>query len=259
MPDTTVHAILAAVESLEPNATGAFVVELAGESVGYVFVENNRVCWAAAWRLRRRLREILREQHAPTTSRDAAMRDAIERHTIESLLAFPQAQGERISFQPHANGLRPRFTFSPVDVLVAVNAFLYASESKGSDVALSILDPDVPGASFVTGDDGSPIAVRTCAWRGRIVDLDALGDWASAAFGVTRGFTPEVMRRIASGTGAVTLAWRTSKSFIHAAVLERGANLDRLVANVESRGYPAVLSNHVARVSQPVNWSPQYG
>lgn len=248
MPETTVHAILTQVEQLDPAASGAFVVELAGQPVAYVFVEHNRVCWAGAWQLRRRLKDLLREQLGETTEKSSAMRVALERHTVESLVSLPQAQGEVTNWIPRSVGLQPRFTFSPVDLFVATNAFLYSTERKATDAALSILEPDVRGASFVIGDDDELVPVCTHGSYKSIADLDELGTWAHAAFGVTRGFSPEVIRRaIDSGSGEVALAWRTSRSAMHAAVLARGDSLERLVTTVERRGFPAVLSNRQTR------------
>jgi hypothetical protein len=252
--------ILAAVEQLAPDASGAFVVEIDDARVGTVFVERNRVCWAAYTGLNRRLRDLLREHLAWALDGDRlareqakaeAMRQALEQHTIESLLALPQDQGEEIEFVEHRNqGYRPRFTFSPAELLVAVNRMLYASEAAGTELGLSLVDETARAASFVPADAGGLVAIRMIGPRTSISDLDELGDWAEAAFGVTRGFSREVMKRaIDAATGELCVAWRTSRAHTHAAVLERGETLDRLISQLDVGNLPAIISRRAHRSS----------
>lgn len=246
MPESTVHMILAAVERLAPDSSGAFVVEIESESVGTVFVERNQVCWAAYHGLSRRLRGLLREQLAALgdDGKPEAMRRALKQHTIESLLALPQEQGEVIEWVEHRKqGYQPRFTFSPAELFVAVNSILYQTEATGADLALSMFDESARAASFVPGDGGGLVAIRMHGPKTTIADLDELGDWAEAAFGVTRGFSREVIKRaLAAVTDEVCIAWRTSQQHTHAAVLERGEVLDRLVERLEGGSLPAVVS-----------------
>lgn len=272
MPDTTVHMVLAAVEQLAPASCGAFLVELDSSKVGSVFVERNQVCWAAYTGLSRRLRDLLRENLATAidegeldrtyaqctregrrfgeelVARDMikaeAMRRALKQHTIESLIAFPQEQGEVLDWVEHRRqGYQPRFTFRPAELLVGVNALLYATEATGAELSLSSIAPDARGATFVPADGGGLVAIRMHGEGTTIADLDALGGWAEAAFGVTRGFSRDVMRRtMAAATGALRIAWQTSRLHTHAAVLERGERLDRLVAQLEDIHVPTVIT-----------------
>lgn len=262
MPESTVHLILAAVEQLAPEASGAFVVELDDARVGTVFVECNRVCWAAYTGLGRRLRDLLREHLAwaldgltREQAKTEAMRQAIEQHTIESLLALPQDQGELIEFIEHRNqGYRPRFTFSPAELLVTVNRMLYATEAAGTELALSLVDEPARAASFVRADGGGYVAIRMKGPRTSISELDELGEWAEAAFGVTRGFSHEVMRRaVEAATGETCIAWQTSRSHTHAAVLERGAALEQLVDKLRGGNVPTVISRRATRSSVDSN------
>lgn len=255
MAESTVHSVLAAVERLDPDACGAFVVDLDGVTVGSVFVERNQVCWAAYLGLGKRLRELLREQLAElpdVREKPAAMRRAMHQHTVESLTAFPDARGERVEWIPHRySGYQPRFTFSPAELLVGVNARLYAAEAERSELGLVAIEAEVPVASYVPADEGGLVAVKATGEWTTIADLDELGSWADAAFSVTSGFSREVMTRVVSAApGDLNLAWRSSRLHTHAAVLARGPELDRVVSALERRGFPAVISRRAARPSQ---------
>ncbi len=257
MSESTVHSVLAAVERLPADACGAFVVELGGVSVGSVFVERNQVCWAAYLGLGKRLRELLREQLAEipdASEKPSAMRRAMHQHTVESLIAFPDARGENVEWVAHRNsGYQPRFTFSPAELLVGVNARLYAFEAEHSELGLTAFETAAPVASFVPADEGGLVAVKATNGTPTIADLDELGAWADAAFSVTPGFSRDVMTRVASAApGDLNLAWRSSRLHTHAAVLARGPELDRVVSALERRGFPAVISRRAARPSLAV-------
>lgn len=263
MPETTVHMILSAVEQLAPDDSGAFVVEVEDTSVGTVFVERNRVCWAAYAGLSKRLRDLLREhlawaadaQAVREQAKSEAMRRALRQHTIESLIALPQDRGERVDWVAHRNqGYRPKFTFSPSELLCAVNAYLYATEAAAAQHALSMFEHTAHAATFVPGDyEGGLIAIHARNPQTTISELDELGSWADAAFGVTSGFSPQVMRRaVETAPGEVCVAWRTSRLHTHAAVLERGDVLDRLVDALQGDNIPAVVSRRATRPSLAV-------
>ena len=277
MLESTPARILAAVEDLDAEACGAFVVEVDDQHVGSVLVERNQVCWAAAAGLRRRLLDLLREslvsfldpveleaivQRCATEGRRVGeelvarsmvqgdvMRAAIKQHTIESFVALPEQLGERITWVDHrAQGYLPRFTFSPVELFVGVNARLYASEAEGAEVALSVLDAGTAAATFARDDDGDPLPVRIRGHHADLAQLMDLGVWADAAFGATPGFSPEVLARaISLATGEVSIAWRTSRVLVHAAVLSERDAVCRLVENLQRRGYPTVLARRTSR------------
>ena len=254
MPESTVHRILSAVETMATDACGAFVVDIDEDNVASVFVERNQVCWAAYVGMHRRLRNLLREHLAHAHVKSDAMREALRQHTIESLLRMPQQQGERVSWIAHRHaGYQPRFTFTPAELLVAANSLLYQTEAAGAELALAIVDHEVRAASYVPADDGGLVAVRTTGGRTTIAELDELGAWAEAAFSVTRGFSREVMNRaVQAATGEMCIAWQTSRVHTHAAVVEPGRGLERLIKTIEGRNYPAVLSRRASSSSLAV-------
>lgn len=259
MPESTVHRILSTVEQLAPEARGAFLVGLDDAPVGSILVEHNQVCWAAHARLHSRLRELLRESFDELgdnpASRDLsgeAMRRALKTHTVESLMRLPQRQGERVDWIAHRrDGYQPRFTFSPAELLVAVNARLLGLEAQGPEAdRLPALVARSRAATFVQIEGGELMAIALGEWPMTIAELDELGSWAEAAFGVVSGFSRAVMKRVVeTADGEVCVAWRTSPGHVHAAMMERGPDLDRLVASIEDANVPAVVSRRATRPS----------
>ena len=61
----TLLRLLKGIDSLPQGATGALVFTSRDAPQGTVLVEDNRVCWAAASNMERRLTDILRRQTDP--------------------------------------------------------------------------------------------------------------------------------------------------------------------------------------------------
>nr|HEX4317244.1 hypothetical protein [Kofleriaceae bacterium] len=246
MPDSTAHLILGAVERLAADVCGAFLVDLDGDNVGSVFVEGNRVCWAACAGMSHRLRDLLRDERdhdAADADPSAGERRALEQHTIESLAAMPSYRGERVTWIPHRNaGYLPRHTFAPVELLVAVNAIRYEDAAIGEDAALSLVDVDAPAATFVPGALGL-VPTRLAGPRTTIADLDELGAWAEAAFGAARGFSRGMLARaIEAARGDMYVAWQSSRTHTHAALLDRADRVAQLVERLDARAFPTIVS-----------------
>jgi hypothetical protein len=154
------RAAMKVVESLPPDASGALLVGPVRQPVGTILVEANRVCWAAAAGMSRRLRDLLRSRCGALISEamlDALyarcrlerqplgealvasglvssddMRATIKQHTAESLVALDAAllrtvRDEAVEWPltwiAHAGrGYNPRYTFSVAEVLIAAGA-----------------------------------------------------------------------------------------------------------------------------------------
>ncbi|MGE0546266.1 MAG: hypothetical protein AB7O24_28175 [Kofleriaceae bacterium] len=274
MRDTTAHKVLSTVEQLPTDGCGALTIMVDDQCVGTVFVENARVCWAAHAGLHRRLRDLLREHLAramaeaelppgddsddASTTRSVikatAMRSALQQHTIESLLALPQDQGEYFDWIPHRHQTyQPRFTFSPAELLIGVNAFLYDIEATGADKALAVLDPAVSAASYVAGDTGGLAAVRVAGPEISIAQIDELGAWAEAALGVTGGFaSPMIERAIEAASGEIWIGWETSRRLTHVAILEGRAATEFVISTLRDQRYPVVISRRATGSSRAV-------
>lgn len=271
--------LLAAVDDCPADESGAFVVDGDdGEAIlGSVFVEAGRVCWAAAAGRSARLRDLLHRHSVRPLDEaelddafaecrdsqralgellvergllsDDGLRAALKQHTVESLIAQFDGSDRPVTWVPHRRrGYHARFTFSPIELLAAAGAQLYPSESAGADQGLIAALPAAQTAgSFAIGDEDEPVAVWTTGARvWRVRDLLELGDWATAALAVCNGFSPAAMQRAVAGvTGTAALGWRSARRLVHAAVIDEPAALARVVAELEHRHLPAVLSSRV--------------
>lgn len=267
--------LLAAVEDRPPDESGAFLVDDDGDgqTVGSVFVETGRVCWAAAPGRSGRLRDLLHRHSARQLAdaelddafaacRDAqrplgellvergmvsddGLRAALKQHTVESLIAQCDGVPRPVTWVPHRRrGYSARFTFTPVELLAAAGAQLYPAEAPSVVVEL-------PGAStigsFAIGDEELPVALWASGSAASSVrDLLGLGDWAAAALAVCNGFSPAAMERaIAKISGPAAIAWRSSRRLVHAAVIDEPGDLASAVADLAWRGMGAVLSARI--------------
>jgi hypothetical protein len=272
--------LLAAVDDRSPTEAGAFVID--GDDLGAVhgtvFVENGRVCWAAAAGRSGRLRDLLhcnsarpiddaelddafaecRGTHRPLCELlaergligDDGLRAALKQHTVESLIAQCDGSDRPVAWVPHRRrGYQARFTFSPIELLAAAGAQLYPTESAGAELGLAGLTA-LPAAqtagSFAIGDEDETIAVWATGNAWRVRDLLELGDWAAAALAVCNGFSPAVLQRAIAGmTGTTAVGWRSARRLVHAAVIHEPAALARIVAELAARHLPAVVSSRI--------------
>lgn len=268
--------LLAAVEDRPADESGAFLVDDDGDgqTVGSVFVETGRVCWAAAPGRSGRLRDLLHRHSARriddaelddafAVCRDAqrplgellverglvsddGLRAALKQHTVESLIAQCDGVPRPVTWVRHRRrGYSARFTFTPVELLAAAGAQLYPAEAAPSIVV------DLPGAStvgsFAIGDEELPVAVWASGPAASSVrDLLGLGDWAAAALAVCNGFSPAAMdRALATISGPAAIAWRSSRRLVHAAVIDEPGWLAEAVDGLARRGMAAVLSARI--------------
>src|SRR6185503_20204113 len=270
--------LLAAVDDRSPTESGALVLDSDddGAVVGTVFVENSRVCWAAAAGRSGRLRDLLhcnsarplddaeldevfaecRGTHRPLGDLlsergligEDGLRAALKQHTVESLIAQCDGANRGVTWVPHRRrGYHARFTFSPIELLAAAGAQLYPSESAGAELGLVAALPAAQTAgSFAIGDEDEPIAVWTTGRSWRVRDLLELGDWAAAALAVCNGFSAAVLQRaIADMTGSAAIGWRSARRLVHAAIIDEPAALAHLVAQLADRHLPAVVSSRI--------------
>lgn len=249
MPDLTYHRALAAVERMDRSACGALSILVEDQPAARIFVEAGLVCWAATTGLAHRLRDLLAEHLPPSldaADRFVAMCEAIRMHTIESLLSFPQDQGEHLAWSAHrADGYHAGFGFTPLALLVEANRALYATEAASANDAPA---PEGVGATFVPRDGGGLVAVATSEGLTTIHQLDELASWADAAFGVTRGFSPAVIESaLAAARGDTWIAWRSSRLLTHVAVMPAGPELADLAARIQERRIPLVISRRTFR------------
>jgi len=214
----TVADVCSFVDDMDGPA-GEIVVQ--SEDVrGAIFVEDGRVCWAAALGLSRRLTELLasyaaldraemeaifvrcKEEQRPLGEllvaegivRPRDLRAVLERHTVESLLALT-GPGRRGVFRPRPRGgYSPQFTFGTAELLVRTAASLDAEAAHRAETELDRwLSTDAWAAAFVrrpTRAVPEPIATRG---RGptKARDLLAIAKWAASVLDVVATFGGE--------------------------------------------------------------------
>lgn len=203
------------VDDLDGPA-GEIVVDC-DDARGAVFVEDGRICWAAATGLSRRLSELLvahtgvaRESMEAIFLRCKAerrplgeflvaegivqprdLRSALERHTVESLLALT-GRGRRAVFRPRPRGgYSPQFTFGTSELLTRASA---TEDPAAADVAEAELERwlsrEAWGAAFVRRPSRAtpdPIALRGHGPQ-TARDLLGLAKWAASALDVVSIF-----------------------------------------------------------------------
>lgn len=230
------HALLSAVESLPADARGAFVVSRTGIERGAVFVEHNRVCWATAHGLERRLRELL-SGRAPGIAHAE-----LRQHSVESLAALCGPESDTITWVPRTTPLGAPTSFAPTDLLAAVGARLYAAEAETATWG-AIHPTGTSGASFAIDEDGVIVVREVDGERLGVATLLELGAWAAAALDATPGFTPAMLERaIADARGSVAVGWRTARRVVHALVIDDRQKLAGTMDAMKHRRLPVVVS-----------------
>lgn len=221
------HAGPRQVEVSVPRSLGElldFVEELpseaAGEVVfahGVVFVENNRICWAAARGLARRLVDLLRARAtldaSPQTLEQvfasckaenkpfgeallaerlvssSALREALRIHAAESIVAMMRSDGPGRFHARARGGYSARFTFATGEILAQVAGGLNPDLSERTNGELrKMLGNDDWGAAFIRSRNmAEPLPVASAG----DVEVSAkvllgIGKWASDELDLAR-------------------------------------------------------------------------
>ena len=224
----TLMRLLKGIDSLPQGATGALVFTSKDAPQGTVLIEDNRVCWAAASNMERRLTDILRRQTDPPLGVDDfeaiyeecsrkkiplgetllerqivtsdGLWRAIRQHTAEAVAMLSTT--EKLSPVWASNRARPydaQFTFSTAEILSSIGAFGNEAEAGEATRILSqITRGNTLGVAYLMKGPGLPIAqVSADSWKCQaLVDL---GKWARVA--VDREEVGETETMIQSGTG----------------------------------------------------------
>ena len=281
------HGLLDAldrVEAVPATASGALVIGAAEHPAGLVLVERNRVCWAAASGMGRRLRDILRmhtrlpmsdveldELYARCRDEDRPlgevlverelvspehMRAAMKQHTIESLLALDAAyaggdEGWPLTWVDRAERTyNPRYTFTAAEVLGAVGASLIDATSAEliTDHLETLAVSGCAIAAFAPDDGhhGPPLVVGAqTTLRLSVHDLVDLAEWANAALEASPGFSPELAHACAGSADGGTVAWQFERQTCAAVCPSRPA-FKRLVATLDNRSLAMVLATKLS-------------
>lgn len=232
-----VFDVCAFVDELDRGTAGELVVadELAR---GTVFVEDARICWAAASGLAPRLTALLMERACVDAATmetffrsckadgvpigeylvgrgivsAADLRAALAQHTVESLGRLT-GNGRRAAWVPRARGgYNPRFTFGTSEVIALTTA---ACEADLASVARAEL------ARCFTGGDWGAAFVRSArsavpvpiALRGEVPQaaprLECIAKWAVSALDIVAAFdADDPLVAVTQPQGAVLVAFR---------------------------------------------------
>jgi hypothetical protein len=203
---------LVMVEQLAPESCGRLSFGDETHEAGGIFVEERRICWVAAGRLKRRLTDILSERsgvsggelrqlyercradHRPIGEAlveehhlpPRLLRQALAQHSAESLLELELDDAEVAWLPRQGRGFQPRFTFTALEML----EYLAGEHLPGQkEEARRELDPfggdGRQGAAFLHDDAlgfSLPLWVIPGA-ESSLRELVALGRWADAASG----------------------------------------------------------------------------
>jgi hypothetical protein len=227
------------------------------------FVEDARICWAAASGLARRLTELLvvrarvdaatMETYFRSCKAEAVplgeylvgrgivsaaeLRDALAQHTVESLgrLTGP---GRKAAWVPRARGgYNPRFTFGTSEIVTLSGAAASSDLARVADLELARCFPDGDwGAAFVRSATSAapvPIALRGEAPASARA-LERIAKWAVSALDIVMAF---------SGSDPLVAVSRPSK-----AVLVAFRHHDVVIAGETGAFGPARLLNRRAQV-----------
>ena len=194
---TSLTAMLLEIEGREAQS-GMLVYES-----GHVFVEDGRICWAAARGMASRLTDLLGEKARPGADLSALYREcrdrkrplgetlvetgivsaaeleaALRQHTAESLVQIVSDPGVGV-WSPRTGGYAPRFTFTALQTFLDVAAVALGTHAEAAMQGLAALaKPLRHGAAFVAvGELAVPMAV---AGDMRLRDLADLGGWATS-------------------------------------------------------------------------------
>lgn len=173
-----VGELLEFVEELPEDAAGEVVFQDETTQRGVIFVENNRICWAAARGLARRLVDLLRARAdlnaSPATLEQifvackakgkpfgealletglvspTRLRDALRTHTAESIVSMMQTEASTFWNQRNRGGYNARYTFATGEIIAQVLAGMNPSFAESTEEKLrKIVDEEDWGAAFI--------------------------------------------------------------------------------------------------------------
>ncbi len=253
--------LLEQVEELPPGANGTLVLGSRTRPGGAIFVEDRRVCWAAASGMATRLTDILLEKSRHLAREDLAkivkccrqsdapiaralaergmvddeIDQALIRHSSESLLALSRG-GASMRWVPRARGFSSHWRLSTVSMLT--HAAALAAEREQPDLTwLSELGASVAVYGRSGGLGLAPIATADIDDLG-VRAIAELGPWVASELDLSRAIDPRAHNAVlTTDLGVSVTAWLDG-GLLYAAVC-RGP-----------RTLPRVLNRYLQRVRQ---------
>ncbi len=212
--------LLAQTEELAADATGGLLYAASGAPVGSVLIEAGRICWIAAKGLNRRLSGLLmvgaseadrerfesifewcREKGAPLGETllqhrlvdEAGLREAILRHSAESLLSLAPVANEVQWVEHQRRRYDARFTFCATELFVTAAALVLPEEARAGRAHLErVLRGSGAGIAIVKHPESGPVCVaqvRGDHWS--VSMLERLASYAALAYDLLDSVSPE--------------------------------------------------------------------
>jgi hypothetical protein len=238
----SIRSILEGIEALDPEKRG----RVSFGAHGAVLVESQRICWATAAGMQRRITDMLRQQRSPPLTRsqmedvletcrregipfgqgfvgsglvsEAGLRMALLRNAAEAIAHLALARAVQTAFVAHSSApYDPRFSFSTVEILAELGARrdrVDAAVSRSELSGPALADRDC--FAFVRPVQSSSaviIAVRNCRQR-RVRELMDAAACATSAFDVSEALaarTSSVSAELPEGEPFV--AWRAGETY----------------------------------------------
>lgn len=173
---------------------------------GGIFVENSRICWAAAAGLQRRLRELLRGKPNDYEA-------AIRRHSAESLVELA-SRSRPTHWSARPSGFAPRFTFGAFDLLLdVIELELPGVRDSALEALAPVMGPGRYAASFhIDEATGVAVPVASSEVRPTVDSAARLGRWAARLPVATRDLpaSPRFALATTAAGDTVSVWWRAS-------------------------------------------------
>ncbi|MFO0600699.1 MAG: hypothetical protein U0228_35650 [Myxococcaceae bacterium] len=280
-PDTVLR-VLAELEGLPDDATGALAYGPEGQLSGVVLLEQGRVCWAASQGLRRRLTDLLRQRCAPPLTEGeveslvqvcrqrgtpvgetlvaaghlapAALRNALLQHTTESLAAS-SAWPTEPRWVPHrARGYLSAYTFHPVEILTWASTLEHGEALVTTAYErLELVHGEWTAAVFDRPGE-TLLACRLCPGaRAELQSLRQAGAWAARNL-LDFGQRSEVVKFAFDGRGGTWVGWRDG-GFTTLAHCRHRDEFSTLMRGLQRLGWTSAVHSseplHAAQAAAP--------
>lgn len=259
---------LESLDALSPETTGTYVVRDTEAARGVVYVEGGKLCWAAAQGMGRRLKQLLcefdeagklrpemlrricqhcRDEQVPLSKvlvsqqiiSYEALRNALARHTAESLLRLSPLLVSSPDWVPHAAGsFHPMFSFEGIEAAAWIGGVLHDDvQSAARRLLAKTVPADCFAAAFAWPQshmDQLPVLITSAVNRSTRLAL-GLGTWAREQLQdlhVAGGATSYAVAIANDGSSAV--AWPFAAGYC-VALCEQPGHLARLISNLSRK------------------------
>jgi hypothetical protein len=247
---------LAKCEDIPSTACGLLSFG-APPSMGGIFVEQGRVCWAAATGLHRRLTDILRDRAALRNVDVEALylrcraegkplgralleedlvsledlEAALRLHSAESLVELCRSGLPTIWVPRRSGGYSPRLTFRPIEVLFDVVRLVHRGLQEDATVELIALSGGVGrGAAFLADESTDVMIPVAQLGEMTIRSASTLGRWVTSVTTATRELGAPPAFTLASTSEGLTISVSSHDRLVFALVCEDRASVAAVTA-----------------------------